>query len=78
MKKDPIYDFIDPMDDSVPNAPNAPDNTEEPKTSESKRKRMKNDNPSDIDNFLGPWGGYVDEKKISKPSDVSLLIFIIN
>ncbi|XP_069705332.1 pre-mRNA-processing factor 17 [Periplaneta americana] len=34
-----------------------------------KRKRNKNDNPSDIEGFLGPWGGYVDEKRVMKPSD---------
>lgn len=34
-----------------------------------KRKRNKNDNPSDIEGFLGPWGGYVDEKKVLKPND---------
>lgn len=34
-----------------------------------KRKRKKNSDPSDIEGFLGPWGGYVDEEKISKPSE---------
>lgn len=34
-----------------------------------KRKRKRNDNPSDVTGFLGPWGGYVDEKRISKPND---------
>lgn len=34
-----------------------------------KRKRKKNSDPSDIDGFLGPWGGYVDEEKISKPTE---------
>lgn len=38
-----------------------------------KRKRNKNDNPSDIEGFLGPWGGYVDEKKVLKPNDVSTI-----
>ncbi|XP_077297672.1 pre-mRNA-processing factor 17 isoform X1 [Arctopsyche grandis] len=33
-----------------------------------KRKRKKNNNPEDIEGFLGPWGGYVDEKRIMKPS----------
>ncbi|XP_066900833.1 pre-mRNA-processing factor 17 isoform X1 [Halyomorpha halys] len=32
-----------------------------------KRKRNKNDDPSDINGFLGPWGCYVDEKKVVKP-----------
>lgn len=34
-----------------------------------KRKRKKNSDPSDIDGFLGPWGGYVDEQKVAKPSE---------
>jgi pre-mRNA-processing factor 17 len=34
-----------------------------------KRKRSKNDNPSDIEGFLGPWGGYIDEKRVMKPND---------
>jgi pre-mRNA-processing factor 17 len=35
-----------------------------------KRPREKNDNPGDIGGFIGPWGGYVDEVKVSKPSEV--------
>lgn len=34
-----------------------------------KRKRNKNDDPSDIEGFLGPWGSFVDEKKVMKPSE---------
>ncbi|EEB15586.1 pre-mRNA-splicing factor PRP17, putative [Pediculus humanus corporis] len=34
-----------------------------------KRKRFKNDNPEDIDGFLGPWGSYVNEKKSIKPTE---------
>jgi pre-mRNA-processing factor 17 len=34
-----------------------------------KRKRSKNDNPSDIEAFLGPWGGYVDEKRVIRPNE---------
>lgn len=34
-----------------------------------KRKRKKNADPSDIDGFLGPWGGYVDEQKVAKPTE---------
>lgn len=34
-----------------------------------KRKRKKNNDPSDIDGFLGPWGGYVDEQRVAKPSE---------
>ncbi|KAF6213311.1 hypothetical protein GE061_011029 [Apolygus lucorum] len=32
-----------------------------------KRKRNKNDNPEDIEGFLGPWGTFVDEKRVMKP-----------
>ncbi|XP_034244403.1 pre-mRNA-processing factor 17 [Thrips palmi] len=34
-----------------------------------KRKRNKNDNPDDIEGFLGPWGTYVDEKRVMKPNE---------
>ncbi|KAJ8922907.1 hypothetical protein NQ315_001449 [Exocentrus adspersus] len=34
-----------------------------------KRKRKKNSDPSDVDGFLGPWGGYVDEQKVAKPTE---------
>lgn len=34
-----------------------------------KRKRKKNDNADDIEGFLGPWGGYVDEQRVVKPSE---------
>lgn len=34
-----------------------------------KRKRKKNNDPSDIDGFLGPWGGFVDEQRITKPTE---------
>uniref|UniRef100_A0A1B6LIK0 Pre-mRNA-processing factor 17 n=1 Tax=Graphocephala atropunctata TaxID=36148 RepID=A0A1B6LIK0_9HEMI len=34
-----------------------------------KRKRNKNDNPSDIEGFLGPWGCYEDEKRVMKPNE---------
>lgn len=34
-----------------------------------KRKRNRNDDPTDITGFLGPWGGFVDEKRVIKPSD---------
>ena len=37
-----------------------------------KRKREKNDTPEDIEGFIGPWGGFVDEVKIAKPSEVCL------
>ncbi|XP_044756391.1 pre-mRNA-processing factor 17 [Coccinella septempunctata] len=34
-----------------------------------KRKRKKNNDPEDIDGFLGPWGGFIDEQKIAKPTE---------
>lgn len=34
-----------------------------------KRKRNRNNDPADIEGFLGPWGGYVDEKRVAKPSE---------
>lgn len=34
-----------------------------------KRKRKKNNDPSDIDGFLGPWGGFVDEQRVMKPTE---------
>lgn len=34
-----------------------------------KRKRRRNNDPEDIEGFLGPWGGYVDEQKIAKPTE---------
>lgn len=37
-----------------------------------KRKRNKNNDAADIDGFLGPWGGYVDEKRIMQPTDVCI------
>jgi len=40
-----------------------------PARPEDKRKRVRNDDPSDIDGYLGPWGGFVDEKKIAKPTE---------
>lgn len=35
-----------------------------------KRKRVQQNDPDDIEGFLGPWGGFVDETKISKPTEV--------
>lgn len=34
-----------------------------------KRKRNRNSDASDIEGFLGPWGGFVDEKRVIKPSE---------
>jgi len=36
---------------------------------EARRKRHKNDDPADLEGFLGPWGKYVDEKLVAQPSD---------
>lgn len=35
-----------------------------------KRKREKNFDPEDVDGYLGPWGKYVDQKSVMKPSEV--------
>lgn len=32
-----------------------------------KRKRTRNWNPEDIDNYTGPWGGFEDLQTVSKP-----------
>ncbi|CAH0693385.1 unnamed protein product [Chilo suppressalis] len=32
-----------------------------------KKKRNKNDNPEDINGFLGPWGGFEGERRVMKP-----------
>ncbi|CAH1116017.1 unnamed protein product [Phaedon cochleariae] len=34
-----------------------------------KRKRNRNGDPSDIEGFLGPWGGFIDEQKVAKPTE---------
>ncbi|XP_037948988.1 pre-mRNA-processing factor 17 [Teleopsis dalmanni] len=41
---------------------------ESPK-SKKKRKQEKNDNPEDIDGFVGPWGKYENEQSIARPND---------
>lgn len=35
-----------------------------------KRKRKKNDDPSDIEGFVGPWAAYIDERRDVKPNEV--------
>lgn len=35
-----------------------------------KRKRQINNDPADIDGYLGPWAKYADEKTVMKPSEV--------
>lgn len=34
------------------------------------RKRVRNMDASDVDGYTGPWGGYVDEEKVSVPDEV--------
>ncbi|XP_071955313.1 pre-mRNA-processing factor 17-like isoform X3 [Antedon mediterranea] len=34
-----------------------------------KRKKVRKNDPSDIDGYLGPWGKYVDEKTVSVPTE---------
>ncbi|XP_022164633.1 pre-mRNA-processing factor 17 [Myzus persicae] len=66
---------LDPAVDSNEIIGRKPDDTNKfktvfesvPKRPADKRKRHKNDKPEDIDGYLGPWGCYVDEEKISKP-----------
>lgn len=36
---------------------------------QDKRKRLRNDDPSDIDNFVGPWAEFENEIKISQPNE---------
>lgn len=37
-----------------------------------KRKKIKGGDAAEIDNFLGPWAKYIDEKDVAKPSEVML------
>lgn len=39
-----------------------------------KRKRNRNDNPEDVEGFLGPWGTFTDEQRVAKPTDVSIFL----
>lgn len=72
---------LDPTVDSTEIIGRKPEDTDEfktvfesmPKRPADKRKRHKNDNPEDIEGYLGPWGCYVDEQKIAKPEGVSQL-----
>ncbi|CAI5437401.1 unnamed protein product [Caenorhabditis angaria] len=38
------------------------------KTGGERRKRLRNDDPSDIDGYTGPWSKYENEKTIAKPT----------
>jgi len=40
-----------------------------PKRPKDKRKREKNDDPADLEGFLGPWGGFENEMKVAKPTE---------
>ena len=39
------------------------------KDSSCRKKRLKNDDPMDIDNYLGPWAPYEGEVTVSRPSE---------
>ncbi|WAR07695.1 PRP17-like protein [Mya arenaria] len=39
------------------------------KRPEDKRKRHLNDDPSNIEGFIGPWGKFVDEQTVMKPNE---------
>lgn len=39
-----------------------------------KRKKLKGGDAEEIDNFLGPWAKYADEKAVAKPSEVILCL----
>ena len=39
-----------------------------------KRKRASNYDPSDLDNFTGPWAKFKDEKEVAVPTEVDLAL----
>lgn len=39
-----------------------------------KRKRLRNDNPEDVEGFLGPWGAFENQEHVSKPTEVIMRI----
>lgn len=41
------------------------------------RQRHTNNDPSDIGGYLGPWGKFIDEKIVMKPSEVGLIDYSI-
>lgn len=43
-----------------------------------KRKKVKGGDAEEIDNFLGPWAKYVDEKSVAKPSEVKNLVLLLS
>lgn len=38
-----------------------------------KRRRQRNNDAGDIEGYLGPWGKFVDEQTVMKPSEVNRL-----
>ncbi len=48
-----------------------------------KRKKERNNDPSDIEGYLGPWAKYKDEQTTMKPSEVGqytivyILVYIV-
>lgn len=34
-----------------------------------KRRRVRNSDAADVDGYMGPWGGFIDEQRVMKPSD---------
>jgi len=43
-----------------------------------KRRRQRNDDSADVEGYLGPWGKFVDEQTVMKPSEVKHLADIEN
>lgn len=39
------------------------------KDKNEKRKRLRNDDPSDVDNFVGPWAEFENEIKVAQPTE---------
>lgn len=42
-----------------------------------KRKRERNSDASDVDGYLGPWGKFVDEKTVAKPTEVDFVLCLL-
>lgn len=40
------------------------------KRPKDERKRIRNMDSSDVEGYTGPWGGFVDEEKVSRPDPV--------
>jgi len=39
-----------------------------------KRRRHRNNDAGDVEGYLGPWGKFVDEQTVMKPSEVDRLV----